>query len=104
MHPSLCLELSGIKGRNARYQCRWKNSSACGEYRCVATVVVAQKLLCLSPATDRASARTTILESNRVDDLSASPKAFRPSGEYLIFARYLKHTRFVLLSYYMHPY
>jgi len=69
-----------------------------------ATVVVEQKLLCLSPATDRASARTTILESNRVDDLSASPEASRPSGEYLIFARYLKHTRFVLLSYYMHPY
>jgi len=41
---------------------------------------------------------------NRVDDLSDSPKASRPRGEYLIFTRYLKRTRFVLLSCYMYPY
>jgi hypothetical protein len=44
--------------------------------------------------------------SNRTELTTCPPpqKHSRPRGEYLIFARYLKRTRFVLLSYYMHPY
>jgi hypothetical protein len=56
------------------------------------------------PSNGQGITEDDVLESNRVDDLSASPKASRPRGEYLIFARYLKRSRFVLLSYYMHPY
>jgi hypothetical protein len=68
MHPSLC---AGIKGRNARYQCRWKNTSACGEHRRVATVVVEQKLLCLSQ--QRAGRQRGRRFSNRTELTTCPP-------------------------------